>query len=146
MTGWAAFADGLAAELAGLSAGSIVKIGESRPGRRRYAQFLQSDDSLSAELVDDEWLTPELQAGAEGRAIIAAAGWRESDDEHGNWWTELPWPSASADYRHVAEMVVTGFRDGFGLPGPTGLSYEAWNERAGNRPLTLPRLGLPNLG
>ncbi|UGT70011.1 hypothetical protein LTT66_07525 [Nocardia gipuzkoensis] len=143
MTGWEDFAAGLAAELAALRAGSIVKLVESETGpRRRYAQFLQLDDLLSAELVDDEWLDPALRAGTAGRAVIADAGWRERDASHDNWWTELPWPSPSAGYRRLADMVVTGLRDGFGIDAPTALAYTAWNERSENRELDLPLLGL----
>ncbi|MGK8485862.1 TY-Chap domain-containing protein [Nocardia asiatica] len=142
MTGWEDIAAGLAAELAALSAGSIVKLVESETGpRRRYAQFLQLDDVLSAELVDDGWLDPALRAGTAGRAVIAAAGWRERDATHGNWWAELPWPSSSAEYRRLADMVVTGLRDGFGIAAPTALAYTAWNERSANQ-LDLPLLGL----
>ncbi|MFG1951562.1 hypothetical protein [Micromonospora sp. NPDC048830] len=39
-------------------------------------------------------------------------------------------------------MVVTGFRDGYGITAPTALAYDAWNERLGNRKLDLPLLGL----
>ncbi|MGK8520575.1 TY-Chap domain-containing protein [Nocardia asteroides] len=143
MTEWGDFAAGLAAELAALRAGSIVKLVEFETGpRRRYAQFLQLDDALSAELVDDEWLDPPLRAGAAGRALIADSGWRERDPSHGNWWAELPWPSHTADYRRLADMVVTGFRDGFGIHAPDALAYTAWNERMDNRALDLPLLGL----
>ncbi|WP_174189717.1 TY-Chap domain-containing protein [Nocardia barduliensis] len=142
MTGWEDIAAGLAAELATLHAGSIVKLVESETGpRRRYAQFLQLDDLLSAELVDDGWLDPALRAGTAGRALIAAAGWRERDAGHSNWWTELPWPSSSAGYRRLADMVVTGLRDGFGIDAPTALAYTAWNERSADQ-LDLPLLGL----
>lgn len=143
MTGWGDFAAGLAAELAALRAGSIVKLVESDTGpRRRYAQFLQLDETLSAELVDDEWLDPALRAGATGRALITAAGWRERDARHSNWWTELAWPSPTTEYRRLADMVVTGLREGFGIEAPTTLAYAAWNERLGNRELDLPLLGL----
>jgi hypothetical protein len=143
LTGWEDFAAGLAEELAALRAGSIVKLVESGTGpRRRYAQFLQLDDALSAELVDDEWLDPALRAGDTGRALIAESGWRERDASHVNWWTELPWPSSTAGYRRLAGMVVTGLRDGFGIGAPTALAYVAWNERWENRELDLPLLGL----
>ncbi|MET9027634.1 hypothetical protein ABZW96_18755 [Nocardia sp. NPDC004168] len=143
MTGWGDFAAGLAVELAALRAGSIVKLVESDTGpRRRYAQFLQLDDALEAELVDDEWLDPALRAGAAGRALIAESGWRERDTSHNNWWTELPWPSPTTEYRRLADMVVTGLRDGFGIDAPTALAYTGWNERSGNRKLDLPLLGL----
>ncbi|BDU02468.1 TY-Chap domain-containing protein [Nocardia sputorum] len=143
MTGWGDLAAGLAAELAALRAGSIVKLVESGTGpRRRYAQFLQLDDALAAELVDDEWLALEARAGAAGRALIAESGWRERDAGHVNWWTELPWPSPTVDYRRLADMVVTGLRDGFGIHAPTALAYTAWDERSENRRLELPLLGL----
>ncbi|MBF6167409.1 hypothetical protein IU486_22010 [Streptomyces gardneri] len=143
MSGWGDLAAGLAAELASLRAGSIVKLVETETGaRRRYAQFLQLDDALSAELVDDEWLDPALRAGATGRALIADSGWRARDAGHSNWWAELPWPSSSADYQRLADMVVTGLRDGFGIRAPSVLAYTAWNERLENRKLDLPLLGL----
>ncbi|MGQ4618075.1 TY-Chap domain-containing protein [Nocardia sp. R7R-8] len=143
MTGWEDFAAGLAVELATLRAGSIVKVVESGIGpRRRYAQFLQLDDALSAELVDDEWLDPPLRAGVAGRPLIAESGWRERDAGHSNWWTELAWPSPTTEYRRLADMVVTGLRDGFGIDSPTALAYAAWNERLENRELDLPLLGL----
>jgi hypothetical protein len=83
-----------------------------------------------------------LRAGATGRALIADSGWRARDAGHSNWWAELPWPSSSADYRRLADMVVTGLRDGFGIRAPTALAYTAWNERLENRKLDLPLLGL----
>ncbi|MEV0540297.1 TY-Chap domain-containing protein [Nocardia salmonicida] len=147
MTGWATLADALAAELADLPAGAIVKIIEARPGRTaRFAQFLQLDTVLSAELVDDDILEAPLRAGDAGQAAIRALGWHERDRLHEHWWAELPWPATSADYHRLADMVVRGFGDGFGLPGPESFVYDAWNERAGNRPIELPLLGLRQKG
>ncbi|MFF2087775.1 hypothetical protein ACFVVM_28690 [Nocardia sp. NPDC058176] len=147
MTSWTTLADGLAQELAGLPAGAIVTIVESRPDRTaRFAQFVQSEDALAAELVDDDALDVPLRAGDSGTTVIRALGWHERDRYHENWWLELPWPATSADYRRLADMVVRGFGEGFGLPGPDTFVYDAWNERTGNSPIELPLLGLRQEG
>lgn len=143
MTDWDGFREGLAEQLASLTDGSVLIIREGGQ-TGRYAQFLQSDKGLEAELVGDHHLAPTLRAGDEGRRLIAEAGWRPPEDTvYGhNWWSELPWPSPSAGYRDLAEMTVTGLRDGLRITGPQALVYEAWDGRRGNRPLTLPLLGL----
>ncbi|ONI76969.1 hypothetical protein ALI144C_33145 [Actinosynnema sp. ALI-1.44] len=146
MTGWGTFAEGLVEELAALPAGAIVKIYEAefpQDAVHRYAQFLQLEDRLCAELVGEEWLDPTMRAGDAGCRVIAGAGWVQPDDNHhGNWWFDLPWPADTAGYRQLVSMVVTGLRDGLRMANPTMLVYEAWNEREGNSALDLPQLGL----
>ncbi|CAM4518005.1 hypothetical protein NONI108955_40885 [Nocardia ninae] len=145
MNGWEELADGLAEELAGLPAGAVVIIAEAAPTSEvaRYAQFRQFDDILAAELGGDRWLEPAVQAGEKGNELIANAGWQPPDFDHvGNWWIESPWPLASADYRRLASMVVTGLRDAYRISEPSALAYRAWNENAGNSPMELPSLGL----
>ncbi|MER5894481.1 hypothetical protein [Streptomyces sp. NPDC001876] len=143
MTGWDGFSEGLAEQLASLAAGSVLIIRESGQ-TGRYAQFLQTDERVEAELVGDHHLDPALRAGEAGCRLIAEAGWRPPEDTvYGhNWWSELPWPSSSVAYRALAGMTVTGLRDGLRITGPQVLVYEAWDGRRGNRPLTLPLLGL----
>lgn len=143
MTGWDGLGERLAEQLASLATGSVLIIGE-RGRTGRYAQFLQSDERVEAELVGDHHLDPALRAGEAGSRLIAEAGWRPPEDTvHGhNWWAELPWPSSSAAYRELAGMTVTGLRDGLRIAGPQALVYEAWDGRRGNRPLVLPLLGL----
>ncbi|MFE3559421.1 hypothetical protein ACFXKW_31880 [Streptomyces sp. NPDC059193] len=143
MTGWDGFGEGLAEQLTLLTAGSVLIISEGgRTGQ--YAQFLQSDGRVEAELVGDHGLDPALRAGEAGCRLIVEAGWRPPQDTaYGhNWWTELPWPSPSDAYRNLAVMAVTGLRDGLRIAGPQNLVYEAWDGRRGNRPLVLPLLGL----
>ncbi|MFJ4840621.1 TY-Chap domain-containing protein [Streptomyces sp. NPDC088746] len=143
MTGWDGFSEGLAEQLASLPAGSVLIIRESGQ-TGRYAQFLQSDERVGAELVGDHHLAPGLRAGEAGCRLIAEAGWQLPEDTvYGhNWWSELPWPSSSVSYRELARMTVTGLRDGLRITGPQDLVYEAWEQRRGNRSLTLPLLGL----
>ncbi|MCA2210182.1 TY-Chap domain-containing protein [Nocardia rosealba] len=141
---WDDFAKTLARELAGLPAGAIVKIAESREERpSRFAQFLQTDAELTAELVDDDRLSAELRAGRQGTTVIRELGWQPRDRYHENWWTRLTWPAPSTDYQRLADMVVGGLRDGFGLATPDSFTYDAWNERRGNSLIELPQLGLP---
>ncbi|MGW6423883.1 TY-Chap domain-containing protein [Nocardia sp. NPDC055053] len=144
MTGWSAFTDGLAGQLAVLSAGSVVIVHETRTRSPRYAQFRQLDDLLHAELVCEAALDEPSRAGAAGIQAITEAGWSPpADGAVGNWWIDTPWPATPAQYRSVAEMVVEGLRTGFGIAEPAALSYDAWDESSGNRPLDLPLLGLP---
>ncbi|MBF6332780.1 TY-Chap domain-containing protein [Nocardia transvalensis] len=145
MTDWTEFSAGLAEELATLPAGALVVITEAdKPaGNCRYTQFRQTDDLLEAQLTGDTYLSPESRPSGPGRQRIIDAGWQQPDSRHtDNWWIELPWPITTALYRQLADMVVTGLRDGFGITDPTTLVYDAWNDRAGNRRLPLPRLGL----
>ncbi|WP_433661712.1 TY-Chap domain-containing protein [Nocardia sp. CA-128927] len=145
MIEWAEFTDGLAEQLATLPSGAVVIVGEApiSSDKSRTAQFRQFDDSVWAQLAGDRWLDPEVQAGEAGRHLIRAAGWQEPDDDHiENWWVEVPWPVSTAGYRRLAEMVVTGLRDGFRIADPTPLVYQAWNEKSENSPIELPRLGL----
>ncbi|MEV6562600.1 hypothetical protein AB0M22_43245 [Nocardia sp. NPDC051756] len=146
MTGWDQFAEGLARHLAELPAGAVVKIVESDESAEvaRYAQFLQSEDTLFAEIVGDEWLDSDRGAGEAGARLLIDAGWQQPDETHsGNWWRDTPWPIDSATYRRIASMVVTGLRDAFRIADPAAFHYEAWNGNAGNRKLDLPLLGLP---
>ncbi|MFD4242148.1 hypothetical protein ACFWP3_11195 [Streptomyces sp. NPDC058525] len=147
MTRWEGFSEGLAEQLASLTAGSVLIISEGGQ-TGRYAQFLQSDETVEAELVGDHYLDPALRAGEAGCRLIAEAGWRAPQDTvYGhNWRTELPWPSPSDAYRKLAGMTVTGLRDGLRITGPQVLVYEAWDGRRGNRPLALPLLGLTPKG
>lgn len=143
MTGWDGFGEALAEELASLSSGSVLIIREAGQ-TGRYAQFLQSDATVGAELAGDHHLDPALRAGEAGGRLIVGAGWQPPvDTVYGhNWSAELPWPSPSAAYRELAGMTVTGLRDGLRITGPQALVYEAWDGRRGNRSLTLPLLGL----
>ncbi|KAF0848244.1 TY-Chap domain-containing protein [Nocardia caishijiensis] len=141
---WDDVATALAGELAALPAGAIVKLVEARAERpSRFAQFLQTDAELTAELIDDDHLAAELRAGRAGNAVIRELGWQPRDRHHENWWTHLPWPAPAADYRRLADMVVAGLRDGFGVATPDSFTYDAWNERRGNSLIELPQLGLP---
>lgn len=143
MTEWAELSTGLAAELMRLGAGSVLRIGEDRVESPRFAQLRQLDDRIWAELVGDRWLSPEAGAGADGARILTAAGWQRPDADHaGNWWVEWSWPLPSARYRALAAMIVEGLRDAFGISDPAALSYVAWDESDGNRPVDLPALGL----
>ncbi|MFI6046319.1 TY-Chap domain-containing protein [Nocardia sp. NPDC051321] len=149
MTGWEQFTEGLARHLAELPSGAVVKIIESDESAdvARYAQFLQTDSKLIAEVVGDGWLAPELGAGTAGSRLLADAGWHQPDEDHsGNWWLDSTWPIDSASYRRIASMVVTGLRDAFRISDLSTLYYEAWNGNAGNRKLDLPLLGLPSPG
>lgn len=144
MTDWSAFAAALAGQLAVLSAGSVLIIHESRTESPRYAQFRQLDTMLSAELAGEPALDESLRAGPTGIRMITDAGWQPPEDGlPGNWWIDTPWPATPARYRTVAAMVVAGLRDGFGIATPDALTYRAWDESSGNRPLDLPLLRLP---
>ncbi|MET9774002.1 hypothetical protein ABZ023_06980 [Streptomyces sp. NPDC006367] len=144
MTGWDEFGEGLAEQLSTLATGSVLILRESAP-TGRYAQFMQDDDRLGAELVGDHYLEPGVRAGEQGGRLIAEAGWQRPEDTvYGhNWQAELPWPSASDAYRRLAAMTVTGLRDGLRITGPKDLVYKAWTRR--NRPLQLPLLGLASM-
>ncbi|MFF3224972.1 hypothetical protein ACFYV7_19425 [Nocardia suismassiliense] len=148
MTDWDQFAEGLAQHLATLPTGAVVKIIESDESAEvpRYAQFLQSDTKLFAEVVGDDWLDSDKGAGEAGARLLAEAGWHQPDDAHsGNWWFDSAWPIDSAAYQRLATMVVTGLRDAFRVTDLTDFYYEAWNGNAGNRKLDLPLLGIPPL-
>lgn len=143
---WESFAEALAEELAVLPAGALIVISEPGDGLTgRYAQFVQETDRLVAEVVADSVLEPKQRVSAEGERAITSAGWRPPDRPAGreNWWAELAWPASARQYQALAGMVVTAMRDGYGIPDPGGLRYRAWNEKKGNDPFDLPRLGLP---
>ncbi len=146
MTDWDQLAERLAEQLAVLPAGAIVKIVATGPPYR-FAQFAQSSASLEAELIGDEYLDPTDRPTADSREAIIDSGWQAPDPDHvGNWWIEVPWPVASAIYRQLATMVITGLRDGLAVEQPADLRYEAWNEKAANEPMDLPLLGLHRIG
>jgi hypothetical protein len=147
LPGWDEFAEGLAQHLATLPTGAVVKIIEPDETAEvpRYAQFLQSDTKLFAEVVGDEWLDPALGAGEAGERLLTEAGWHQPDEDHsGNWWLDSAWPIDSAGYDRLASMVVTGLRDAFRISDLSAFHYKAWNGNAGNRKLDLPLLGLPS--
>ncbi|WP_336085383.1 TY-Chap domain-containing protein [Nocardia sp. SSK8] len=146
MTGWTAFAHGLATELAAAPDTTVLVIGESAaPGARRFAQFRKTGTAVAAELTGDEWLEPAFRPDADGIRAITEAGWQTPDEAHmDNWWAEFPWPTTTEDYQRLAAMTVTGLRDGFGIAAPTTLVYRGWVEQAGNSDLHLPGLGIPD--
>ncbi|WP_278264905.1 hypothetical protein [Nocardia sp. AG03] len=143
MSTWDTFGAALAAQLAMLTPGSVLIVAESRARSPRYAQFRRLDHASSAELVCESALDESLRAGEAGLRVIAEAGWQAPEDGlPGNWWIDTPEPASRARHRAVAEMVVTGLRDAFGIPAPEALTYRAWNEATGTRALDLPLLGL----
>ncbi|MEV0333090.1 hypothetical protein [Nocardia sp. NPDC050717] len=145
MTDWTQFARGLAAELQGVPDSSVLVIGEStKPGERRFAQFLKTGTVISAELTGDEWLEPAFHTSPHGVKAITDAGWHQPNEIHmGNWWIEFPWSATTKDYERLAALTVTGLRDGFGIESPAQLVYRGWVENAGNARLHLPGLGVP---
>lgn len=144
---WAAFAAGLAEELADLSAGTLVVVREAgrEIGQARFAQFVQEDDELAAEVVTNEFLEPQFRASSAGEDVIRRAGWRVPAPHEGHdvWWFTLPWPATSTQYKQLSLMVVKALRDGYEIDDTTLWCYRAWNERKGNESVELPRLGLP---
>jgi hypothetical protein len=130
---WEEFAEGLAEEFAGLPAGALLVLSE--PGDRgRYAQFAQDEMELVAYVVVNFFVPESAQATPQGEQAIADAGWNPPDGSglHENWWRTLPWPASSAQYRALADAVVTALRDGYGIASPDGWTYQAWNERTGD--------------
>ncbi|WP_405164543.1 hypothetical protein OG203_05350 [Nocardia sp. NBC_01499] len=147
MTEWAQFAEALAEQLAQLPIGAIMKIIAVGPtGRFRFVQFAIGDDALVAELTGDAYLDSIGRPTPEGRLRIIDAGWQLPDADHvDNWWIELPWPISSAVRHQLAAMVITGLRDGFDIPDPASLVYDAWNSNDGNKSLILPSLSLTGI-
>ncbi|WP_280344592.1 TY-Chap domain-containing protein [Nocardia neocaledoniensis] len=146
MTDWTEFARGLASALQTSPDSTVLVVGEStKPGQRRFSQFLKTGTVVSAELTGDEWLEPAFHTDADGVRAISDAGWHQPNEEHmGNWWIEFPWSANTEDYQRLAAMTVTGLRDGFGIESPAQLVYRGWVERAGNANLHLPGLGVPH--
>jgi hypothetical protein len=144
---WTAFAAGLAEELADLPVGTLVVIREAdrEIGRARFAQFVQEDDGLAAEVVTNDALESEFRASSAGEEVIRQAGWHDPAPLEGYdvWWYTLPWPASGTQYRELSLMVVTAVRYGYGIDDTTPWCYRAWNERKGNEPVELPGLGLP---
>ncbi|MET7768684.1 hypothetical protein [Nocardia sp. NPDC005366] len=144
MTGWDAFAAGLADELSTAPDTSVIVIGEAVPAASwRFVQFRKDEGALWAELTADRWLEPGSCPDEAGRAAISRAGWHPPDGvDTFNRWVEFAWPVTTGNYRQAAAMAVAGLRDGFGIAKPDDLSYEAWVERSGNHRLLLPSLGV----
>lgn len=144
MTGWTAFAAGLATELRELPVNSTLIIVESHPpGQRRYVQFYKTADVLAAQLVSDKYLEEAVRSDDAGRHAIVHAGWGTPDaDSSFLWWADFAAPITAAEYRRAATMSVTGLRDGYRLDAPDGLEYDAWIDTAGNQRLDLPELGI----
>jgi hypothetical protein len=141
---WEAFTQGLAHELANLPAGGLLVISEfGEPDRSRYTQFVQGTDELLAYIVVNSFLHEQARASDDGERIIAEAGWYppEPAQGHDNWWVTLSWPATAQEYLNLAQMVVTGLRDGYGIADPAIFRYQAWNEQTG-QDLDLPNLGL----
>lgn len=136
---WESFTQALAAELAELPAGALVVISE-RDGAR-FAQFAHDSHRIYAEVSGDQHLPEGQRLSPDVERVLAEAGWQPCPG-YGNRWAELAWPASSRQYRELAARVVTALRDGHGIVQPD-LHYSAWNERAENEPLDLPRLDLP---
>ncbi|MCX4093055.1 TY-Chap domain-containing protein [Nocardia sp. alder85J] len=147
MTDWETFAAGLVEELADLPSGALVVISDMSDADSTYfAQFAQLDDKLAAQLTGDANLTGGRPPAVDHRQRLIDVGWQTPDPtDSDNWWVELPWPVTSALYRQLATMVVIGLRDAFGVAEPAQLAYRAWNGNDRNRPIELPRLGLPRV-
>ena len=112
MTEWPEFVEGLTETLATLPLGALVVISERVPPTKhlRFAQFCWYNAGIHAEIPGGERLTT---ARADGARVVADAGWQEPlppwDGE--NWTTRLPWPASTAEYRGLAQMMVTALRD-----------------------------------
>ncbi|MBT2210797.1 hypothetical protein [Actinomadura sp. NEAU-AAG7] len=143
--GWDEFAEALAEELAVFPAGALVVIKEAaEPRFARYVQFAQRDAELDAGVVANSFLEEAAQCSPEGERVIAEAGWRTRQPTvgHQEWWYALPWPASSGEYRRLTGMIVTAFREGYGIADPGSWRYRAWNEREWNQAISLSRLGL----
>ncbi|WP_280344593.1 TY-Chap domain-containing protein [Nocardia neocaledoniensis] len=141
---WPKFAEHLASELEKLPTGSRVIIFEPEPARiRRFVQFARDEDVLSAQLIGDKYLAEERRPTPTGYQAITAAGWNQPDVDNGHLWRfDFDEPVTSADYRHAAELAVTGLRDGYGITDPAELAYDAWVHHPDRPDLDLPTLGL----
>lgn len=106
---------------------------------------MQEDDGLAGEVVTNDALEPEFRPSSVGKEVIRKAGWRVPAVREGHdvWWFTLPWPASGTQYGELSLMVVRAFRDGYGIDESSQWCYPAWNERKGNEPVELPRLGLP---
>ncbi|WP_280221591.1 TY-Chap domain-containing protein [Nocardia neocaledoniensis] len=144
MTDWTAFAEHLATELAKLPLSARVIIFEPEAARvRRFVQFARDDDVLSAQLIGDRYLDENRRPTPAGYQAITTGGWNQPDVDNGHlWWVDFDAPITTEVRHRAAELAVTGLRDGYAIPSPTGLAYDAWTDRAGHPSLDLPTLGL----
>ncbi|MEV0433795.1 hypothetical protein [Nocardia sp. NPDC050413] len=147
MNDWSTFAEHLTAELGELPLGARVIVFEPEPARtRRFVQFARDAEVLSAQLIGDKYLDPDRRPSPAGYQALTDAGWHRPDVDNGHlWWVDFPTPVTEADRRRAAELTVVGLRDGYGIPTPTGLAYDAWLEVPTHLPLSLTTLDLPRL-
>jgi hypothetical protein len=134
---WGDFAEALVMELAKLPLDAFLQLFDKwQPQSGGAVQFLQKDKSLWAEVCVQVpgWLTDNR------RQALAEAGWQVpvaalTED---NWWYELPWPAASADYRKLAAAVVIALHEVYQVVVPLDLVYKSWEWGGRRRTLRLP--------
>ena len=126
MLEWSEFAQRLARELAALPRDTILIVRE-REEIRHYVQAMWEPDRLYAEAVSNNFLDGPLLLTPADEEVLTEAGWRPPAPQiSGNWWTELPPATSSADFALLSDMMVTALRDVQGVRRPAELVYESF--------------------
>jgi hypothetical protein len=140
---WDVFAKSLAMELSRLPDGAVVVLEESS-NRNHYIQFMQSSDSLYAELAAGSAPANGLSISRSTERSLRTSGWKEPDKNGSipNWGYELAWPAPWKDYLELAVTTTAFLHDTLGVVAPASLVHRSWN-RYTNEQLELASLGVP---
>lgn len=132
----------------------VFLIVPSTENRNAYVQFTADLETLWAEAPGASFIVGD-------ESVLAGAGWTAPTPGQPNWTSSLPFPALTSEYDELAVRCVAALRDAYGVPGPHVLVYQAWREKqytpepsrwrrqydpeldAGESPLALPALGLP---
>jgi hypothetical protein len=139
---WDAFITALATELSRLPDGAVVVI-EDSGNRNHYAQFMQSSDSLRAEVASDPEPPAAISIPPATEERLRQSGWQPPDANGSlpNWSYDLPWPASWRDYQELAATMVAFLRDTLGIVAPTSMVHRSWINHT-NEALELTALGI----
>jgi hypothetical protein len=124
---WPEFTGRLAAELAALDDGMVLVV--HRGDRDAYyVQAHRDPHRVRGEAVGNEVLEEPLRFPETDEKRMTDAGWGAPGP---NWWVELSPGAPAAEFRRLAEMMVTALRDVQKARAPADLRYEAFRGDTG---------------
>ncbi|MEV0357950.1 hypothetical protein AB0H71_18035 [Nocardia sp. NPDC050697] len=131
---WERFVRALARCLAELPSRATLVIAASG---NRYAQFVQFDIRLSAELAGNDFLLEPISPANAQR--LRELGWTAPDAARDveNWSRTLLWPISQRTLVRLAEGAAIGLHDAMGVESPADLRASGWTENPGSLDLSV---------
>ncbi|MFC3966076.1 TY-Chap domain-containing protein [Nocardia jiangsuensis] len=125
---WDRFVVALARCLAELPSRATLVLAASG---NRYAQFVQFDIRLSAELAGNDFLLEPISPASAQR--LRELGWTapNAGRDVDNWSRTLLWPISDRTLVELARGAAIGLHDAMGVRSPAELRAKGWTENPG---------------